>query len=610
MSFLNPWGFLFALSIPAIVLLYLLKQRYQEVEVSSTHLWEKAVRDMQANAPWQKLRKNLLLFLQLAAAAFFTLAIARPFLFQEGRSSEFIVVLDCSASMQAEDVKPSRFLLAKREIEGFIDDLLPGQRVTLIAAGYDAEVVASRSGDKSILKQRLNEIEVTNGQGSMEQALALVQALAKELEDVRIRIYSDKVYQIRNQDIESIVFNNEGKNFAVELVNWSQTPNGTVVLSKIANYSDEDAALAVECLVDGATFDIREVAVPAGRKADVYWTGIPADAKRVEVAILDEDDLAVDNRGWTFMELHKENKVLLVTQRNVFLEKAIALRDDVNLVKTAYEHAVDLNGYALYVFDGYIPSKLPRDGNIVIFNPPPKNGFLEVGEEYVPQNLRLSSHSRYARLLDLVNYEGFNIAKARRMIVPPWAEAVLDGGQGPLIMAGEIGTQRVIAFSFDVHYSDIPLKVDFPILIQNVLAWALPQSVVLESWFYAGQEVHINLLPGAQEIRVITPSGKEFVLDPSYSVVPFIDNHEVGVYTVQQVIQQGDRQEVLESHFTVHVPTHSESDLRAGQVMSDVGQPADVRSDVSGLVKELWRYFAGAVLAVIMLEWWVYQRGY
>jgi hypothetical protein len=153
-------------------------------------------------------------------------------------------------------------------------------------------------------------------------------------------------------------------------------------------------------------------------------------------------------------------------------------------------------------------------------------------------------------------------------------------------------------------------KVDFPILIQNVLAWALPQSVVLESWFYAGQEVHINLLPGAQEIRVITPSGKEFVLDPSYSVVPFIDNHEVGVYTVQQVIQQGDRQEVLESHFTVHVPTHSESDLRAGQVMSDVGQPADVRSDVSGLVKELWRYFAGAVLAVIMLEWWVYQRGY
>ncbi len=512
--------------------------------------------------------------------------------------------------MQAEDVKPSRFLLAKREIEGFIDDLLPGQRVTLIAAGYDAEVVASRTGDKSILKQRLNGIEVTNGQGSMEQALALAQALAKELEDVRIRIYSDKVYQIRNQDIESIVFNNEGKNFAVELVSWAQTSDGTVVLSKIANYSGEDAALAAECLVDGATFDIREVAVPAGRKADVYWTGIPADAKRVEVAILDEDDLAIDNAGWTFVDSYRENRVLLVTQRNVFLEKAIALRDDVNLVKTAYEHAVDLNGYALYVFDGYIPSKLPRDGNMIVFNPPPQNGFLEVEGEYAPQNLRLLSHSRYARFFDLVNYKGFHIARARRISVPRWAEVVLDGGQGPLVMAGEMGAQRVVVFSFDVHHSDIPLKVDFPILIQNVLTWVLPQSSGQESGFYAGQEVFINLLPGAGEIRVITPSGKEFVLDPSYSVVPFIDSHEVGVYTVQQVVQQGDGQEVLESHFTVHVPTHSESDLRAGQVIGDVGQPVDGRNGGSGFVKELWRYFAWAVLAVIMFEWWVYQRGY
>lgn len=610
MGFLNPWGLLLALSIPAIVLLYLLKQRYQEVEVSSTYLWEKAIQDMQASAPWQKLRKNLLLFLQMAAAALLTLAIARPFLLQEGRSSEFIVVLDCSASMQAEDVKPSRFLRAKREIEGFIDDLLPGQRVTLIAAGYDAEVVASRSGDKSILKQRLNEIEVTNGQGSMGEALALAQALAKELEDVRIRIYSDKAYQVSHRELDTIVLNNGGKNFAVELVSWSQTSDGTVVLSKIANYSGEDAALTVECLVDGATFDIREVTVPADRKADVYWTGIPADARRVEVAVLDEDDLAVDNAGWTSVDSNRENRVLLVTQRNVFLEKAIALRDDVILEKTAYEHAEGLKGYALYVFDGYVPSKLPRDGNMIIFNPQPQNGFLEVEGEYAPQNLRLLSHSRYARFFDLVNYKGFNIARARRISVPRWAKVVLDGGQGPLVMAGEIGAQRVIVFSFDVHHSDIPLKVDFPILIQNVLAWVLPQSLGQESRFYAGQEVFINLLPGAGEIRVITPSGKELTLEPSYSQVPFMDSHEVGVYTVRQIVQQGDGQEVLESHFTVRVPTHSESDLRAGQVIGDVGQPVDGQRSESGLIKELWRYFAWAVLAVIMLEWWVYQRGY
>ncbi|MDN5277426.1 MAG: Ca-activated chloride channel, partial [Clostridiales bacterium] len=147
-------------------------------------------------------------------------------------------------------------------------------------------------------------------------------------------------------------------------------------------------------------------------------------------------------------------------------------------------------------------------------------------------------------------------------------------------------------------------------MIPTGLTGKKPSEDKMDYSEYKVDEARKNLLPGAQEIRVTTPSGKEFALDPSYSVVPSIDNHEVGVYTVQQVIQQGDEREVLESYFAVHVPTHSESDLRAGRVMSDMGQPADVRSDVSGLVKELWRYFAWAVLAVIMLEWWVYQRGY
>lgn len=610
MGFLNPWGFLFALSIPIIVLLYLLKQRYQEVEVSSTYLWEKAIEDMQISSPWQRLKRSLLLILQLAAVVLLTLALARPFFLQEGTSSEYIIILDCSASMQAEDVKPSRFLLAKREIEDFIDGLLPGQRVTLIAAGYDVEVVASRSGDKGLLKKRLEEIEVTNGQDSMEQALVFAQALARELDAAQIRIYSDNVYQISNQHMENIVFNNGGKNFAVELVSWAQTPDGTVVLSKIANYSGEDAAVTLECLVDGATFDVKEVALPADGKEDVYWSEIPAGARRVEIAILDEDDLAIDNRGWTFMEPQRENRVLLVTERNVFLEKAVSLRDDVVLEKTAYQHAEGLKGYALYVFDGYVPSKLPDDGNIIIFNPPPQNGFLELEGEYIPQTASLLSHSRYAHFFDLVNYKEFNIAKAKRISLPEWAEVVLDGGQGPLVMAGEIGAQKVVVFSFDVHHSDIPLKVDFPILIQNVLAWVLPQSSVEESEFYAGQEVFINLLPGARDVHVIAPSGRELPLDRSYSSIPFMYSHEVGIYTVRQTVQQGDKQEVLESHFTVGVPTHSESDLRVGQVTNGGGQTVDGRKGGSDFMSELWRYFAWAALAVVMLEWWVYQRGY
>src|SRR5581483_67502 len=80
MSFLAPLSLgLAAFSIP-IVLLYMLRLRRRETQVSSTLLWRQVVNDREANAPWQKLRRNLLLLLQLLILAALVIALARPFM--------------------------------------------------------------------------------------------------------------------------------------------------------------------------------------------------------------------------------------------------------------------------------------------------------------------------------------------------------------------------------------------------------------------------------------------------------------------------------------------------------------------------------------------------
>jgi hypothetical protein len=137
MSFLAPLALLAAAVIgPIIVAMYLLKLRREERTVSSTFLWQRMVRDVEANAPWQKLRRNLLLLLQLLLLLLLVLALARPFLRTPGISGRnLILIVDRSASMGAADVGSSRLEAAKARAVELVDQQPDGGRATVIAAG-------------------------------------------------------------------------------------------------------------------------------------------------------------------------------------------------------------------------------------------------------------------------------------------------------------------------------------------------------------------------------------------------------------------------------------------------------------------------------------------
>src|SRR5882672_4248229 len=103
-NFLSPLTGLIAaaIAVPALLVLYFLKLRRREMEVSSTLLWTKAIQDLQVNAPFQKLRRNLLLILQLLLLALLCLALSRPVSnYTPGAGKTSIILIDRSASMNA-----------------------------------------------------------------------------------------------------------------------------------------------------------------------------------------------------------------------------------------------------------------------------------------------------------------------------------------------------------------------------------------------------------------------------------------------------------------------------------------------------------------------------
>src|SRR6266852_1404908 len=141
MSFLAPAALaLSALAVP-IILLYMLRLRRRDVPVSSTMLWQQLLRDLEANAPWQRLRRNLLLLLQLLILAALVIALARPFVeVPTVTTGRIALLIDASASMNATDVQPSRFEAAKQQALGIVDTLTEQDSLAVIRVAEVPEV--------------------------------------------------------------------------------------------------------------------------------------------------------------------------------------------------------------------------------------------------------------------------------------------------------------------------------------------------------------------------------------------------------------------------------------------------------------------------------------
>src|SRR2546425_5313086 len=149
MSFLSPFALaLFALAVP-LVLLYFLKVRRRERTVSSLLLWPGSLRDREASTFFQRLYRDPLLILQLLALLALCVALARPVATVMGQGSrKVVVVLDSSASMQARDVTPSRFEMARAAALSLVRGLGEGAEVMVIEPGVQPKVLAALGRDR------------------------------------------------------------------------------------------------------------------------------------------------------------------------------------------------------------------------------------------------------------------------------------------------------------------------------------------------------------------------------------------------------------------------------------------------------------------------------
>ena len=608
MRFLAPMAFWFAAAIPVVILFYLLKRKRVVRLISSTLLWQRFLAETQASAPFQRLRHNWLLILQLLMLALAIFALARPYF--SGRlagGSLQVVILDASASMQSTDETPSRFEKARAEALKLVNSLRDTDRMVVLLAAAVTEVKQSETSAKTLLRRALELCQVTDSPTRLVEALKMAESLTRDKTGAEVHLFSDGaapgLSEIENKGLPLVyhLVGQRANNLGIVSLDVRPNPEDPAqraIFTSVANASPEEQKTEIELRFDDQLLETKALTLPPTNTTPVVFLASQPRDGVFSVRLTARDDLSADNQASMVSVLPQPIKVLLVSRGNKLLEKALKAAGGLQLTVAAdlSEPKPDAD---FVVLDDVTPAVWPKL-NVLAIHTMNTNWFTEVGSVDGPA---IVDWKNTHPLLRFVSFDNVSIAKALAVKTPTWAISVADSPQTPLILAGELARQRIAWLGFDTLESTWPLRVSFPIFIANAVDWLNPASIQAGQLLVkAGEPFRQTLNEPVKSAELTYPDGSKRALpiDPNAQELVFGDTARQGVYH----LSLGTNQTVfcVDLLDSAETDTHPRAELSFGK-FGNVAATTLRRANL-----EIWRWIAALGLAVLMFEWWYYHR--
>ena len=541
MSFLYPLGLLGLIGVPVLILIYILRSKYNEQTIASTYLWTLSEKFFKRRNPLSGLTGIISLILQILMVIILSLAISRPVFVVPDSASEYCFVLDASGSMNTKSGIKTCFERGKDYIEDTIDEARLGSSYTLIVASGDTAVAYERITDKKLAVDLLREIECSDGPSEVAEAISLAQGYFDENSSTLIQLITDKAYN-GGENMEIVnVSSQKVTNYAIGDVSGALT-DGVLYTSAVVTSYTSDAELRVELYVDD---DKRAVAnttfsVKAGESVPVELSHRTTGYDSFRLVIANKDDLAIDNEVMSYnLESESSYSVLIVSETPFFIEAALDALTDSVVDTVAPEEYSGQGGYGLYVFHSFTPEQLP-DAAVWLINcseSVENSGFGIRGivDLDAPGKLvkSASTSSKARALLDGVAGRDIYVSEYIKYSgMYTQFTTLFSYDSNPLIFAGvnALGNREVV-FGFDIHKSDIALSSDFTPLISNLLEYSCP-DLIDRSSFLCGEDVNINITANINSVKAISPDEEETYIDTSTDIGVLTLN-KVGTYTLK-----------------------------------------------------------------------------
>ncbi len=620
MQFLTPLGLLGGLIAIPIILLYMLRLRRREIPVSSTFLWQQIIQDNEANTPWQRLRRNILLLLQLLILLALILALSRPFINVPAvGSGQIVLLLDASASMNATDETGgiTRFEAAQQKALEVVNTLGAADSLTIVRVADVPEVIAPASNDRIVLANAINNAQPSNASADWEGALTLAIGGAADATEFNVVIISDgglgdpALLPDVPGEVKYEPVGNSNENVAITaLATRARAGQSPQLFTQITNYGGTDAEIVYSLDVDGELFVSNFYTVPAGEELQLVSEQLPERFAILEASLTIPtnstlpDYVTADNQAWAVASDVTDRRALLMSPSNLFVMQALRSLPGVDGFPGNIDLGLPGQPFDLYILDRWLPAQLP-DGDLLIINPPSSTAFFTVGPDRpAPSDITVNSNDPRVRFVD---FDSVSISRYQAISEVEWATPLVAADDGsPLVLAGEVDGRQVAIFTFDIHNSDLPLQIAWPVLMANLLDWFAPQNLItIPNSLTVGDPLVVRPPLTASRIVVSLPDGTRSELPIERQTVVFADTDQPGIY--QLAVQEGTS--VLQSQpFAVNLFDPQESDITPQSSLS-IGTRTITPGEREEIGQfEFWPLAALLALLILLLEWYVYWR--
>jgi len=653
-----------AIVLPALLILYFLKLRRREMVVASTLLWRKAIQDLQVNAPFQRLRRNLLLLLQLLILLALLLAFSRPVTsYRPPPGKRSVILVDRSASMSARDVNGhSRLDEARQRARELVDSMDKNASAMVVAFDDTAETLQSFTSDQVALRRAIESIQPTDRKTKLKLAYELADAamafnpdqLRPNVDPVDVYLFSDgraadagDVGLHGNLHFERIG-SDDSANVGIVALSAKRNyerPTQVQVFARLQNFGPDPVEAPVRLSVDG------EVVEAGGSRTQTTfllpdrwsrddrdkWEQVhnrtqsdsvtfdldltSAATIKVEQMHRQGDVLAADDVAQVIVPPPKQLEVLLVTDGNYFLEKAMAnmrLKAPDIMQPAVYEDKQPQK-YDVIIFDRYTPKQLPPAGNFIYFGavPPATQGPGQkvtaatdaAGTPVLMSDEEVLDWNRDNPMLKDLALNRLYIAKTLKLKVPLDAQTLVDGLKGPLVVLARDGKRTNLIVGFDVLESNWPFEISFPIFLHRALQYvAVGSDMDVRQSFEPGASPVIpraNLQRAGEDLKtlkLIGPDGARTLKIPENGDFALPPLDRVGVYTTDPPVPQFEK-------LAVNLLDANESNtLPAAAAPGEAGAKVDTLQNQQAR-REWWWYLVAFVgLPLLFIEWFVYTR--